>query len=266
MRTRRARKRRRDALGYALLALGLVALATMAAAGILLRPPPIDAQTLCRRDQPVAAHTYILVDATDSLEPRHRRRVRAVLDQERARLNPYERLTIARIRADRPSDPDILASLCAPRSGDVANPLIENPKRLQERWDSDFGAALDRALRRATSRRNAPASPIAAGVRAAAADMDFTASIAQRRFVLISDLLENNPQGFSLYADDADFAAFLQSANGAAGAPDLAGVDVRIVMLDRDDQIARQRRARDVFWTPYFDAADARTVEFDPTP
>ncbi|MDX2236411.1 MAG: hypothetical protein NW203_02495 [Hyphomonadaceae bacterium] len=264
--TRRRARRRQDALGAALIAVAFAALAAMAAAGFLLRPPPTDPDTLCRTDRGVAQHTIVLVDATDALEPRHRRRLRAVVEQERARLAPYGRLTIARLRPARPSDPEILFSLCTPRAGEDANPLFENPQKMQAHWDAAFGAAMTRALRRAGASSAAQASPITAGLRAIAADVTFTADIQARRIVLVSDLLEFNPQGFSLYADGVDFAAFAASRDGAAGPPDLENVDVRVVTLDRDDQAARQARARAVFWAPYFDAASARSVEFDAAP
>src|SRR5262249_24638421 len=61
-----------------------------ALAGFLLRAPPTDPDTLCRTDAPPAAHTLILVDSTDRLERRHRRRLDALALQERARLGHYD--------------------------------------------------------------------------------------------------------------------------------------------------------------------------------
>jgi hypothetical protein len=37
-------------------------------------------------------------------------------------------------------------------------------------------------------------------------------------------------------------------------------------MLDRPEQAARQTKAVEDFWRPYFDAGNARSVRFDPTP
>ena len=66
--------------------------------------------------------------------------------------------------------------------------------------------------------------------------------------------------------ENVDYAAFIASRDGAAGPPDLTNVSVRVVTLDRDGKAATQARARDVFWAPYFDAAGARSVEFDAAP
>ena len=261
--SRRARGKTKDRLGLLLIGLAMAALAAMAAAGFALRPPPTDSDTLCRTDRPVAAHTFILVDATDRLETRHRRRLRAVVAQERERLSPYDRLSIASVRADRPQEPRLIFSLCNPGDGRDANPLFQNTKRAQERWDAAFGDELEKAVRRASGGRAGRASPIAASVRAVAADPDFSAAIPARRLVLVSDLLEHEQEGFSLYAESADYAGY-RARNGRVA--DLRGVGVRVVTLDRADQGARQDAARARFWDPFFDDADASDVSFDPAP
>ncbi|HEX8900910.1 hypothetical protein [Vitreimonas sp.] len=95
---RRARAARgSNLLGVALIVAAMAVLGGLGAATFLLRPPPLDETTLCRIDAPLGAHTIVLVDSTDRLEPRHRRKLRAVLMQERARLGQYDRLTIRRL-------------------------------------------------------------------------------------------------------------------------------------------------------------------------
>ena len=251
-------------LGVALIAAAMLVLGGLGAATFLLRPPPTDEETLCRTDAPLAAHTIVLVDSTDRLEPRHRRKLRAVLMQERARLGQYDRLTIMRLNVRRPQEPSILFSRCLPRPPEQTNPLFENARMAQQRWDEDFADALDGALRSAQSGGPARASPIIAGLRAVAADPDFGVEIPGRRLVLISDLLEHDPEGFSLYAEVVDFAAW--RASSPQGPPDLAQVDLRIVPIDRPDHAGRQAVAQAEFWPAFFDASDVKTVSFDPAP
>lgn len=263
-RTRRGPPRAQNALGVVLILFALAALAAFAAAAILLRAPPVDAATLCRTDQPIAAHTIILVDVTDRLERRHKRRLEAVAAQERARLGQYDRLSVLRIDSRHPQEPRLLFSKCLPRPPEMANPFFENPRMAQEHWDADFADALAHAVRSAQSGGPANASPILASLRAVAADPDFAATIPHRRLVLVSDLLEHDPDGFSLYAEGASYAQW--RARDINGPADLSDIDVRVTMLDRPDVAERQAAARSQFWPAYLDDSGAQSVAFDPAP
>lgn len=254
----------RNALGVVLIVVAVLVLGGLAGASFMLRAPPTDAETLCRTDAPLGAHTIILVDATDRLESRHRRKLSAVLAQERGRLSQYDRLTIMRLNVRRPQEPAILFSKCLPRPPEQTNPLFENARMVQQQWDEAFADALERALRSAGSSGPARASPILAGVRAVAADPDFSAEIPRRRLVLVSDLLEHDPEGFSLYVSQANYAAW--RAASPNGPPDLSQVDLRIVPIDRPDHAERQTYALENFWPAFFDAADAQSVSIDPAP
>ncbi len=255
----------RSALGAGLIVLAMLVLGGLGGASFLLRAPPTDAQTLCRTDAPLRAHTVVLVDATDRLESRHRRKLRAVLAQERARLAQFDRLTLMRLNVRSPQEPGILFSRCLPRPPEQTNPLFENARMTQARWDEDFAAALDRALRNAGASGPARASPIVAGLRAVAADPDFGAEIPRRRLVLVSDLLEHEPEdGFSLYVSEADYAAW--RAARPWGPPDLSRVEMRIVPLDRPEHAQRQAAALAHFWPAFFDAADVQDLTVDPSP
>ncbi len=261
---RRTRRARKDGIGWALIGVTFLALFAFAAAGFMLRPPPTDPESFCRTDRLLAAHTIILIDATEKLEPRHRKRLRAAIDTERARLAPYDKLTILRIRPDQPNEPRVLFSKCLPRDGRSANPLFENPKQLQARWDEDVGKALQSASSSAGARAGGNASPIVEAVFVIAADPEFTSAVAKRRLVLVSDLLQYEPGGFSLYREGADFAAYKKTRFDAPAAPDLENVSVRVTTLDREDQASRQARAKSLFWAPFFEQTGVQSVSWDP--
>lgn len=264
MRRRSRTPRGQNLLGVVLILGAMLVLGGFASAALFLRAPPTDPETLCRTDRALQAHTIVLVDSTDRLEPRHRRKLQALMLQERTRLTQYDRITLMRLNSRRPQEPTILFSKCLPRPPAQANPLFENARIAQERWDADFQAALDRALRSASAGGPNRASPILAGIRAVAADPDFGGEIPRRRLVLVSDLLEHDPGGFSLYVSGADYAAWRASA--PAGPPDLSNVDLRIAPIDRPDHAERQAAALQVFWPAFFDAAGAENVTIDPAP
>jgi len=256
------RSRGRSLLGVLLIGGVFAALAAFAIAAVLLKSPPVDADSLCRTDQALRAHTIILVDSTDKLEPRHRNKLRAVARQEVARLGEYDRLTLLRLNPRRPQEPTLLFSKCLPKSPDAANPLFENPRLARARWDADFESALDTALRSAQHGGAGAASPILAGLRAVAANSDFGADVPSRRLVLVSDMLEHDPNGFSLYVEGADYPHWRATPGHAAA--DFSDVAIRIVPLDRPEHAARQAAALGGFWPQYFDDSGAKSIGVDP--
>lgn len=265
MSRRRGRKQAgANALGAVLIGVVALALGGFVYAGFALRPPPTEADSLCLRSGAITAHTIILIDATDRLEARHRRKLEAVARQEQARLAQYDRLTLLRLDSRNPQEPRVLFSKCLPLPPDRANPFVQNPAQAQADWDASFANALESALRSAQSSGPNRASPILSGLRAVAADPEFGAEIASRRLVLVSDLLEHDPGGFTLYAEGATFAQW--RASSPSPPPDLSNVTVRVVPLDRPDHAARQAQALERFWPDYFETTQAADFSIDPAP
>jgi hypothetical protein len=248
-------------IGVALFALTGLGMAIGFTAG-----PPLDLETGCRTDRPPAAHTLVLVDATDRLSPRHKRRLQAVVEEERARLNRYDRITILLLDADDPRELRRLFSACDPGDGRSVNPLVANPREAQERWDQGFAAPLNAALAQVNGGGEQSWSPIVEALATAATDPDFGPNIAQRRIVLATDLLEHHPQGYSLFREGVTYDDWRASAEARAVRLDLTSIAVRIVTQDRPERAERQRAARAVLWEPLLEDAGAESVSFDPTP
>jgi hypothetical protein len=265
----RRRKRRgrgaRDGLGVVLLGLAALGMMGLAFGAGMLRTAPVDPETGCRTDQPPGAHTFILVDATDRLSPRHVRRLRAAAEEERARLQRYDRLTVAVIDADDPRELRRLFSACDPGDGRSVNPLVANPAQAQGRWEAGFAGPLDEALRRINGGGGANWSPIVEAVAAAASEPDFGPGIARRRLLLSSDLLEHHPDGFSLFREGGTPADFRATPAGRDVRLDLRGVSVRVLTQDHPERGERQHAARADFWEPLLDEAGAEEISFDPS-
>jgi hypothetical protein len=125
----------------------------------------------------------------------------------------------------------------------------------QSQFDDPLAAAIDGAK----GGRGREGSPVVEGLAAAVSDPAFSG--AQRRLVLVSDLLQFT-EGYSLYAPGADWARYRESPGALRNAPDLTGVNVRVVQLERRDRGELQEAAREKFWRPYFEDSGA-TVTWD---
>lgn len=263
---RRSRRRQRlqDGLGIALLALTLCILLGGVGLGYAMRAPALDPENLCRLNVAPAGATLVLVETTDALAPRHRRRLRGVVEEEARRLPVGGRMLVLGVKPNAPRELKVLFSRCNPGDAAAANPLFVNTARAQARWEEHFLSPLTAAASKAAAgRKAAKASPIVEAVRSAALEPDFAAIRRSRRLVLVSDLLEHDPEhGFSAYADGASLARW-SAAEGGIEPPDLSGIAVRVVALDRADQAQRQIAVRDALWTPLFDAANVSDLQYE---
>ena len=258
---REARQRRKDAFGVLLIVVVLAALGGIGMAAMQMRTPVHDAETLCLTDTPPPLHTLILVDATDRLNARHQKRLKAIVQQEVARLPRWGRLTLMTLRPDAEREPRTLFSACTPGDRTNANPLWENVGGLEKAREDLFDTPLNDALASTKGGRSADGSPIVEGLYAAASDPDFAGN--KRRLVLVSDLLQYAPGKFSLYEADQTWDAYRASQGALRTPPDLSGVVVRVVTLERPDRGEAQDNARNAFWAPYFEAAGADGVGWD---
>jgi hypothetical protein len=256
-----ARKRRKDAMGVGLIVMVLAALGGLGFAAMQLRTPPYDSETLCLLDKPPSLHTLILVDATDRLNARHQKRLKAVAREEAARLPRWGRLTLLSLRPDAERDPRMLFSACTPGDRSDANPIWENVGALEQKRADFFDEPLNAALSGAKGGRSAEGSPIVEGLYAAASDPDFEGD--RRRLVLISDLLQFAPGRFSLNDTTQTWDKYRASQGALRSPPDLDEVAVRVVVLERADRGEEQDNARANFWTPYFDEAGAADVAWN---
>lgn len=256
-----ARQRRKDAFGVVLIVVVLAALGGIGLAAMQMRTPAHDAETLCLTDAPPPVHTLILVDATDRLNARHQKRLKAIVLQEVARLPRWGRLTLMTLRPDAEREPRLLFSACTPGDRTDANPLWENVGALEKAREDFFDAPLNDALASTKGGRSADGSPIVEGLYTAASDPDFAGD--KRRLVLVSDLLQYAPGRFSLYDATQTWEAYRASQGALRTPPDLSGIIVRVATLERPDRGDAQDNARLAFWAPYLEQADAESVAWD---
>jgi hypothetical protein len=219
------------------------------------QPPSLMADTSCRMDRKDPAHTIILIDQSDPFNPNDLDWVYEFVDAEARALPKYGRLTILTPNAANPYEPKRIHFACSPGSAAEANPIFQNPKMVEQSWQSEFYAPLLEQVETALLDTRQPSSPLVEAVYAVSDRADFQPGDTSRRLVLVSDLMQHS-DGFSFYRAGADYEAFLGS--------DLARMPPR---LDQVDVVARivPRQIYDLpmaevkaFWRAYFDEAGAQ--------
>ena len=189
---RRERKLAGTALAFVVaVAAGLFLMATI--------KRPLDPDTLCPLDGQYA-RTAVLVDATDSLSiSQHTAITAAVLALPR-RLEMFEQVSVYVLDAEKLLLPEPAIALCYPGDRGTANLLIENPEEVQRRFEEGFKMPLIQAIDAVAATPPHPTSPIHEMLRAVAMTREFDAS-QPRRLLIVSDLLQHTPPGYSHYTD-----------------------------------------------------------------
>lgn len=219
------------------------------------QPPSLMADTSCRMDRKDPAHTIILIDQSDPFNPNDLDWVYEFVDAEARALPKYGRLTILTPNAANPYEPKRIHFACSPGSAAEANPIFQNPKMVEQSWQSEFYAPLLEQVETALLDTRQPSSPLVEAVYAVSDRADFQPGDTSRRLVLVSDLMQHS-DGFSFYRAGVDYEAFLGS-DLARMTPRLDQVDVvaRIVPRQIYDLPTAEVKA---FWRAYFDEAGAQ--------
>lgn len=218
-------------------------------------PPSTDPVTACRLDMKDPAHTILLIDQSDPFAPNDFSWVDALVDQEARALPKYGRLTVMVPNVSDPFAPREIFSRCSTGSADHANPLLENPRMVEDNWQEGFREPLGASVMTVLKDKTAPASPLAEAFHTIFDRADFSAPAKQRRVIIVSDLIQNS-QNFNFYRAGADFESFA-SSRLATEVRDTGGAEIiaRIVPRQNYDLPLSEVKA---FWNSYFLAANAR--------
>ena len=212
-------------------------------------PPATDIETACRLDRKDPAHTVLLIDQSDPFSSNDLDWVAEFMDAEARLLPKYGRLTVLTPNAARPYDPVEVFTACSPGSAGDANPLLQNPRMIEAEWTGKFYEPLKSTVETAMLDDRAPSSPLSEAVYAVADRADFRNEARNRRFVIVSDLMQHS-DGFSFYRRGADLDAFAETRLGK-DVPDMSGVDGVARIVPRQEYDLPMDTVK-TFWASYF--------------
>ena len=239
----------RSAIGVMMLSVvGLFSVAAFNSA------PALDPETECRMDRRDPAHTILLIDQSDPFSENDLAWVGELIDAEARSLPRFGRLTVVLPNSETPFDPTTLYAHCSPGSVDDANPILQNPRMIDDTWREHFYLPLSGKVDETLKTTSQPSSPLFEALYSIGDRADFQDNRNNRRLVIVSDLMQHS-DGFSFYRSGADLAAY-SDASLAQQVPQMDGVDVvaRIVPRQNYDLPMGEVKA---FWRAYFDRTGA---------
>lgn len=239
----------RSAIGVMLVSvIGLFSVAAFNAA------PALDPETECRADRKDPAHTVLLIDQSDPFSDNDLAWVDELIDAEARALPRFGRLSVVLPNSAQPFEPMTLYAHCSPGSIDDANPILQNPRMIDDTWREHFYAPLSETVSETLKTTSQPSSPLFEALYAVGDRADFQDNRENRRLVIVSDLMQHS-DGFSFYREGADLVAYSDTSL-ARQVPGFDGVDVvaRIVPRQEYDLPIGELKA---FWRSYFDQTGA---------
>ncbi|WP_143435552.1 hypothetical protein [Henriciella aquimarina] len=227
---------------------GLFALAAFSAS------PSVLPETGCRMDHKDPAHTVLLIDQSDPFNPNDLGWVNAFIDSEARTLPRFGRITVVTPNSEDPYDARIVYSHCSPGAAQDANPILQNPRMIEDTWRETFYEPMSKEVETALTDTRQPSSPLFEAVYSIADRADFQASRGDRRIILISDLMQHSDE-FSFYRTGTDKAAFAETRL-ADRVPDMEGVEIVARVVPRQEYDLPMSDVKR-FWRDYFDRTGA---------
>lgn len=229
----------------------------------------IDRDTFCPRDGSFP-RTAILIDASDTItELQGKEVINSIRTLFSEQLATHEWVGIYVLSEQETVLPRPQIQICNPGSRDEANPLYENPKMFEKRYE-DFFEKVEMAVEGVTDAPPQRSSPIFEMISGVAVSDDFFTS-KSRRLLIVSDMLQNTDR-YSHFDVTPDFEKWLEDYSKQRTISDeriiepglLREVDVQIIYVKRVDYRQLQTRGHIYFWEQYFNHVGARISAVKP--
>lgn len=272
MRNRRRKQKETSdrALGAVLVVVGLLLVSALAGGAWWLRHSrnEIDKETNCALSGPPAVH-MILVDRSDPISGQQSQQIRQAINRIKDGAIEGERFDFFVFEGDAKSVLKPILSVCSPEHPRDAQPLIENPEHIAERYQHRFADAIDRMLEGLLQESERPTSPIMESIRAAAITSfgPYQRKAINRRVTLVSDMIQHS-DATSHYRSEPDFGTLSKDPIWPQLRPDLDSAQVGILYLLRPEAkrsgVTIQNRGHQLFWEEYVTASGGRITNITP--
>lgn len=210
------------------------------------------------RRKPVPQYV-ILIDQSETLgETQRKFAYNFVKDLLFNSLHDGDRISLFTFHKDKyyALEPEI--SLCKPQA--KANPIYENPRKIQEHLENNFLRPFDQILNVQLAQAFGLESPIFEAIQSVSLSREIYSNDKGRHLIIISDLLHHTPR-YSMYIDGViDFADFVikQEKYYKEIHSDLSGWDITIIYLLRNNANGVQVGNSHIqFWIDFLQKAGA---------
>jgi hypothetical protein len=264
--TRRNKGRGKNLKSIISLSLGIILIFVVGGVVItlfVLKPEKveIDAKTLCPIKDGPSRFTAIVIDRTDSFGAISKADIEIQLKDIIDETKKGEQISLFAVEPIEKEPLHSLIKVCNPGNPDTVDQWTQNPGIMTRNWKTKFQAPLDELLDSLLAEEKASLSPIMESIQS----VSITAlsgkqkSLLPRRIILISDLLQNS-RAWSLYKQQADIDAFSTSMQTRGLKPDLRGVSIELLILQRNTKHRVDETKLMSFWRSWIKKYGGKTT------
>lgn len=246
---KRARKAKKDKLGYIIIAVVVVILMAIAVFIVSNQRADVDKASMCRLDGQFDRHVIVL-DMTDNYNTIQVTQIKHIIMNIIDNLKIDEQIQLFFIDSTLPEEMKPLVTLCNPGDGAGKSELYSNPKLLKKRWEKKFHNPLMKEIATLSEEYTSTNSPIIETIQVVnniAFPYVKEPNIGYR-ITIISDMIQNSPALSFFRASQGTLDNFEDSKAFFKVRTDLEGVDVDIVVVRRDKLERLQSRDHIDFW------------------
>jgi hypothetical protein len=260
--TRVAQREQRKKLGAILGVAAIVALILAGGGWFLLEKSKLQStdENLCPPEP--SEFTAVIVDVTDPLTLAQRQDLRNRLDQLRQELRLNGQIAFYKVDASNAKLLQPILKRCNPGTAGDFSHVDRDLKRVQATYDDKFEAPIVQAYEGIFSASGSDRSPIMQSIQSVNLT-ELQTAVAKgkpRQIVLISDLLQNT-NNLSFYGRLPPAEEVLGNPDFRAASTNLAGVRVKLWMLQRPDYKQTQPRALPDLWNILLQEQGALSVK-----
>lgn len=243
---------------FILIILGIIVVITLKRMIYEQDKPKPDPVTLCINGTP-SSYLTILLDLTDPLKEIQIRKMRSKLETLIANTPVNTMISVALVTPEVSNNGSISFQKCKPHSGDEANNFYENPRRIEQRYQSQFTKPVFRVIDNLLISKPAKTSPILEAIEEMiSSSAGFTDSNKGKRMVIFSDLMQHS-DNLSFYRDE-DWQTFEQNGAKERVNRNMQNVQIDLFVFPR---ISKYKKVRNDFWHRYFTYKGAKSLKLN---
>lgn len=262
---RRSKNAKKEQRNQILILLGVVTLC-LSVMGFLsylwfTKQSPPDPVTLCPAGGP-EGHTIVLVDNTEPFTFIQKQGLtQHFADVAENKVPEGHLLSVFVLGQDFTENAMPIFEKCNPGTGEGRSSLTSTPKRIKQRFDSEYVRPLLALRKEFMLEKPSDRSPVFEMLQLVAINgFKRVGADGPRKLIVYSDMLPHMPE-FSMFKSLPDFKTFSAGAYGRKSQASLDGVEVHLNYLINYPNLQTTKQA--AFWEQYFDNSGAQLVEID---